>query len=169
MSHFDRVTGWWPMVSALLLCTAAALAVACSGPSTGPIRPAVQVASSQPTVSYVYGDDRGLVDALGKAEVYCADYNAWPTAVGSDQRSDGRHITFACDQPRTVDTAPAPTVVVSPVPTPLDYPYRDDRGLIAALNQAQRYCRGYNATPRSTRVVDNADGTRTVSFKCERL
>jgi hypothetical protein len=126
MSHFDRVIGS-TIGSALLL---GVLAVACTGPS----RPAVQVASSQPTVSYVYGDDRALVDALGKAEVYCADYNAWPTAVGSDRRSDGRHITFACDQPRTVAAvaAPARTVVVSPAPTPVDYPYRDDQGLIDA-------------------------------------
>ena len=165
MSHFDRVTVS-TRGSALLLGAAAALALACT---TERSRPAVQVASSQPTVSYVYGDDRALVDALGKAEVYCADYNAWPTAVGSDRRSDGRHITFACDQPRTVATAPATTVVVSPVPTSVDYPDRDDRGLIAALNQAQRYCRGYNATPRSTRVINHADGTRTVSFECERL
>jgi hypothetical protein len=166
MANFDRVNGSWTMGSALLFCVAAALAVACTGPS----RPAVQVASSRPTVSYVYGDDQALVDALGKAEVYCAEYNAWPTALGSERRSDGRHITFACDQPRTVatGTVPARTVVVSPGPTPVDYPYRDDGGLIDALNQAQRYCRGYNATPRSTRVVNHADGTRTVSFACER-
>jgi len=165
MSHFDRLMGW-TMGAALLLCAAAALAVACAGPS----RPAVEVASSRPTVSYVYGDDQALVDALGKAEVYCAEYNAWPTALGSERRSDGRHITFACDQPRTVATAVAPTttVVVSPRPTSVDYPYRDDRGLIDALNQAQRYCRDYNATPRSTRVVNHADGTRTVSFACDR-
>ena len=168
MLHFDRVTGSWTMGLAILHCSTAGLAVACAGPSP---RPAVQVASSQPTVSYVYGDDKALVDALAKAEVYCADYNAWPTAVGSDRRSDGRHITFACDQPRTVAaaTAPATTVVVSPGPRAVDYPYRDDRGLIDAMNQAQRYCQGYHATPRSTRVVNHADGTRTVSFECERL
>jgi hypothetical protein len=166
MSHFDRVTGSWTLASGLFLCAAAALAVACAAPS----RPAVQVASSRPTVSYVYGNDQALVDALGKAEVYCAEYNAWPTALGSDRRSDGRHITFACDQPRTVATAvaPATTVVVSPGPTPVDYPYRDDQSLIDALNEAQRYCRGYNAIPRSTRVVNHADGTRTVSFACDR-
>jgi hypothetical protein len=66
-------------------------------------------------------------------------------------------------------TASAPTTVVVPsTQPPLVYPYRDDRGLVEALSQAQRYCLGLNANARSTRVTNNADGSRTVTFECER-
>jgi hypothetical protein len=149
--------------STFILLGAAALA-ACSAYS----RPAVETSSSKPTVSYVYGDDQGLLDATRKAETFCAQYNAWPTAAGFEARSDGRHLTFVCDQQRTSSPAPA-TVVVPPAPPALNYPYRDDRGLIDAVNQAQRYCMGFNANARSTRVTNNADGSRTVSFECKRM
>jgi hypothetical protein len=58
---------------------------------------------------------------------------------------------------------------MSTAPAALDYPYRDDRGLIDAVNQAQRYCMENNANARSTRVTNNADGSRTVSFECQRM
>lgn len=161
MSHFDRVTASGMLRSTVILLGAATLA-SCSAYS----RPAVQTSSSQPTVSYVYGDDQGLLDATRKAETFCAQYSAWPTAADVDTRSDDRHVTFVCDQPRTSSPAPA-TVVVPPAPRALNYPYRDDRGLIDAVNQAQRYCMGFNANARSTRVTNNADGSRTVSFECE--
>lgn len=163
MSHFDRVAASGMLRSTVILLGAATLA-SCSAHS----RPAVQTSSSKPTVSYVYGDDQGLLDATRKAETFCAQYNAWPTAAGFDTRSDGRHLTFVCDQQRTSSPAPA-TVVVPPAPPALNYPYRDDRGLIDAVNQAQRYCMGFNANARSTRVTNNADGSRTVSFECERM
>jgi hypothetical protein len=161
MSHFDRITGSG-MLRSVIIPFAAAILASCSGYS----RSAVQVASSKPTVSYVYGDDEGLLDATTKAEGFCAQYSALPTATGFEKQSDGRHITFVCDQPRP--SSPT-TAVVSPAPSTLNYPYRDDRGLIDAVNQAQRYCSGFNANPRSYRVTDNADGSRTLSFECERM
>jgi hypothetical protein len=163
MSHFDRASGSGMLRSAVILLLATALP-SCSGTS----RPAVQTSSSKPTVSYVYGDDQGLLDATQRAETFCAQYGAWPTATGSDSRSDGLHITFSCNQPRSSSPASS-TVVMSSAPAALDYPYRDDRGLIDAVNQAQRYCMGFNANARSTRVTTNADGSRTVSFECQRM
>jgi hypothetical protein len=162
MSHFDRASTSRMLRSSVILLVATTLA-SCSGYS----RPAVQTSSSKPTVSYVYGDDQGLLDATRKAETFCAQYNAWPTAAGFDSGSDGRHITFACDQPRTSSPAPS-TVVVPHAPVALNYPYRDDRGLLEAVNQAQRYCMGFDASARSIGVTNNADGGRTVSFECER-
>jgi hypothetical protein len=141
--------------------TATALAACTSYP-----RPAVQTSATKPTVSYEYGSDDGLIDATRKAELFCDQYGAWPTAVDFDRRNGEHHVTFACDQPRV--TASAPTTVVVPSPQPLAYPYRDDRGLVEALSQAQRYCLGLNANARSTRVTNNADGSRTVTFECER-
>jgi hypothetical protein len=163
MSNFDRAFASGMLPSAVILLLATALP-SCSGYS----QPAVQTSSSKPTVSYVYGDDQGLLDATQKAETFCAQYGAWPTATGSDSRSDGRHVTFACNQPRSSSPASS-TVVMSTVPAALDYPYRDDRGLIDAVNQAQRYCMENNANARSTRVINNADGSRTVSFECQRM
>ena len=161
MSPLDRLTQS-RLLRSLVALAAATPILACGGYH----RPAVQVASSGPTVSYVYGDDDGLLDATTKAEGFCAQYNAWPTAVGFDRRSDGRHVTFRCDQPRAPRAAAS--VVVPPLPTVFDYPYRDDRGLLAAVDQARRYCRDYDAHPRSTRVTTHPDGSRTVSFQCER-
>jgi hypothetical protein len=142
--------------------TASALA-AC----TSYARPAVQTSASKPTVSYEYGGDDGLIDATRKAETFCQQYGAWPSAVDFDKRNGEQNVTFACDQPRVVAAAPGTVVVTSPQP-PLAYPYRDDRGLVEALTQAQRYCLGLNANARSTRVTNNADGSRTVTFECER-
>jgi hypothetical protein len=163
MPHFDRVTASGMLRSTVMLLAAATIA-SCVAPS----QPAVQTSASKPTVSYVYGDDQGLLDATRQAETFCAQYSAWPTATNVDTRSDGRHITFVCDQPRPSSPAPA-TVVVPPAPPALNYPYQDDRGLIEAVNEAQRYCMRFNANARSTRVTTNADGSRTVSFACERM
>jgi hypothetical protein len=150
------------MVRATSLVLAATLA-SCAGFR----QPAVQTNASKPTVSYVYSDDQGLVEATRQAESYCAQYSAWPTSSDIVAQSDGRHVTFFCDQPRTVTSAPT-TVVVPPAQQVVSYPYRDDRGLIEAANQAQRYCMGFNANARSTVVVNNADGSRTLTFECAR-
>ena len=157
MPAFDR--GFARLATAL---TVTALAACSSGP-----RPAVQTSASKPTVSYEYGDDNALIDATRKAETFCEQYGAWPTAVDFDERSGDHHVTFACDQARVVAAAPTTLVVPSSRP-PLAYPYRDDRGLVEALSQAQRYCLGLSANARSTRVTNNADGSRTVTFDCER-
>jgi hypothetical protein len=118
----------------------------------------VQTSASKPTVSYEYGDDNGLIDATRKAETFCELCDAWPTAVDFDKRSGDHHVTFACDQRRVVATAPS-TVVASPQP-PLAYSYRDDRSRVEAMSQAQRDCLGLNANARSTRVTNNAAGSR---------
>jgi hypothetical protein len=159
MLQISRVSSQ-EMVRATAIMLAAALA-AC----TGFRQPAVQTNASKPTVSYVYSDDQGLVEATRQAESYCAQYSAWPRSSDIVTESDGRHVTFFCDQPRTVMSAPA-TVVVPPAQQVTSYPYRDDRGLIEAANQAQQYCNGFNANARSTVVVNNADGSRTLRFEC---
>jgi len=60
-------------------------------------QPAVQTSASKPTVSYVYNDDQGLVEATRKAETYCAQSSAWATPSDIVTQSDGRHVTFLCD------------------------------------------------------------------------
>jgi hypothetical protein len=165
MAYFNRYIAIpgavWP--AAVLLATATL------GACTAYSRGAVQTSASKPVVSYVYSDDEGLMEATRKAEGYCAQYSAWPTTEDISTRSDGRHVTFVCDQPRAaVVTAPSATVVVPPQ-SPLSYPYRDDRSLVDATTSAQRYCTGFNAYARSTVVTNNADGSRSVSFECVRM
>jgi hypothetical protein len=162
MLRISRVSSQ-ELVRATAIMLAATLA-AC----TGFRQPAVQTNASKPTVSYVYSDDQGLVEATRQAESYCAQYSAWPRSSDIVTESDGRHVTFFCDQPRTAMSAPA-TVMVPAAQQVTSYPYRDDRGLIEAANQAQRYCMGFNANARSTVVVNNADGSRTLTFECVRM
>ena len=86
-------------------------------------QPAVQTTASKPTVSYVYSDDQGLVEATSQADSYCARYSAWPTSSDIVTQSDGRHVTFFCDQPRTYvgpgyrRQPPAQQVVSNPIAT----------------------------------------------------
>ena len=156
-----RVTSQHTMRSTTIVL--AAVLASCAGFR----QPVVQTNASKPTVSYVYADDQGLVEAASQAESYCAQYNAWPRSSDIATQSDGRHVTFICDQPRTMISAPT-TVVVPPAQQVASYPYRDDRGLIEAANQAQRYCMGFNADARSTVAVNNADGGRTLTVECVR-
>ena len=112
MLQITRVTAQG-MVRSTAIMLAAAL-VSCAEVR----QPAVQTSASKPTVSYVYNDDQGLVEATRKAETYCAQYSAWPTSSDIVTQSDGRHVTFICDQPRTVTSACVPAQMGShPRPT----------------------------------------------------
>ena len=52
-------------------------------------------------------------------------------------------------------------------PPAVSYTYRSDDGLIEANGKARAYCSQYAATPSlHGSISDNADGTKTVTFKC---
>ena len=162
MKSFDgsiRVAMWIGSV-ALAATTLAACAVY--------PRPAEPVAATKPTITYAYSDDAGLVDATRKAETYCTTYNSWPRTNEIYNRPEGgRNVTFVCDQPRAgVVTSSSAGIPAQPS---VNYTYRDDRGLIEASNQAQRYCAGFNAHARSTLVTSQPDGSKTISFQCDRM
>lgn len=130
-------------------------------------QPAQPVAATKPTITYAYNDDAGLVDATRKAETYCMTYNSWPRTTDIFSRPEGgRNVTFVCDQPRAATMASSSVGV--PAKPSVNYTYRDDRGLIEATNQAQRYCAQFNAHARSTLVNSNPDGSKTISFQCDR-
>jgi hypothetical protein len=131
-------------------------------------QPAQPVAATKPTITYAYSDDAGLVDATRKAEAHCMTYNSWPRTSDIFSRPEGgRNVTFVCDQPRAGTVASSSVGI--PAQPSVNYSYRDDRGLIEASNQAQRYCAGFNANARSTLVTSNPDGSKTISFQCDRL
>jgi hypothetical protein len=149
------------------LCTAAIAAGALAACAAYP-RPAEQVSATKPTITYAYSDDAGLVDATRKAEAYCTTYNSWPrTSDIFSKPEGGRNVTFVCDRPRAGTVASTSVGVPPPQPT-VNYTYRDDRGLIEATNQANRYCAGFSAHARSTLVTSNVDGSKTMSFECVR-
>jgi hypothetical protein len=60
--------------------------------------------------------------------------------------------------PRVVDTT-EPTVT---------YQYAADADLIQVTQNAEAFCSGFQAWPKTRTLVDNADGTKTVVFECER-
>lgn len=131
-------------------------------------QPAQPVAVTKPTITYAYSDDAGLVDATRKAETYCTAYNSWPRTSDIYSRPEGgRNVTFVCDQPRAGTVASSSVGI--PAQPSVNYTYRDDRGLIEASNQAQRYCAGFNSHARSTLVTSNPDGSKTIAFQCDRL
>jgi predicted small lipoprotein YifL len=176
MSQISKFVARNGFKSVLLLVSAASLA-AC-----GTARPPVSqpVASTQPSITYTYTDDRALMDASTKAQAYCATYNSWPrTDSFYNKPEGGRNVTFVCDQPRTaaltptnavIVSAPAPMVAtttqVMPAQPVVSYSYRDDRGLVEATGLASRYCAGYAAQARSTMVQANVDGSKTITFDC---
>jgi hypothetical protein len=166
MAYFNRITK--RPIAEVVWPAAVLLAAATLGACTEYSRGAVQTTATKPVVSYVYRDDEGLMDATRKAEGYCAQYSAWPTTEDIVSKPDGRHVTFVCDQPRA-NVAAGTTTVVVPPQSPVSYPYRDDRSLVDATTNAQRYCTGFNAYARSTIVTNNPDGSRNVSFECVRM
>ena len=66
-----------PRVTAQGMVRSTAIMLAVTLVSCAEVRqPAVQTSASKPTVSYVYNDDQGRVEATRKAETYCAQYSA---------------------------------------------------------------------------------------------
>lgn len=129
---------------------------------------AVPVQETAPTVSYDYTDDEGLIDATLQAEAYCRQFNSWPVTADMHLGARGSNtVTFVCNQERTVTGARAQTPPLPANPT-VSYTYRDERELIDATTQAQRYCADFGAYARSTTVTHRAGVGRTVVFECVR-
>ena len=161
MMHLDTDSAGRVMrsLSALLLCAAVAACGTTSGRAT-------TVQESNPSVTYDYSDDEGLVDATIKAEAYCSQFNAWPTTAGAQMTADGKGtVTFRCDQTRTAAYSGS-----QPPPLPADptvnYSYTHDEDLIEATVRAQRHCARFGAEARSSTVTSGVDGDRTIVFEC---
>lgn len=140
--------------------------VAVAVAACGPIRSerAVPIETDDPSVTYEYTDDEGLIDASFQAEEYCRQFNSWPsTSRVENTRGRGGLVTFHCDRQRSSEVA----AQSSPQPpnTTVTYSYHDDHTLIDATAQAQRHCASQGAYARSS-TVTNRGGTRTVVFEC---
>ncbi|HEY9567535.1 MAG TPA: hypothetical protein VIR38_05555, partial [Thalassobaculum sp.] len=124
-------------------------------------KPPEAVAASNPTVTYNYEGDEQLLAASQKASVFCSQYQTVPRTVDITDNPDGTDtVVFECvPAPQTAAVAPPPA---SPN---LSYIYRTDEELLPASRNAEAYCMRYGPRMTST-IVTNADGTRTVTFRC---
>ena len=129
---------------------------ACGSPNY----PARQVESDNPSVTYIYRGDAELVEANEKAITYCSQYRASPTTSQITNESGGKkRVTFNC-------VANPPAYPTSPPPINTNYTYRTDQELITAANNAAQYCYNQGGQRAVSTMVNNPDGTRTITFQC---
>jgi len=130
---------------------------------TGPSSPQV-VQATNPSVTYNYRTDQELVNANQQATTFCSQYSTAPRTYNITSNSDGsKTVVFECV--RTTAAYPAP---VPPNPNILTYSYRTDQELVQASQTASAYCAQNGSMPMTSRVSNNADGSRTVAFQCTR-
>ena len=148
-------------IVALTMVTAAA----CAQPVTTSTSP-VAVQASTPTVTYNYRTDAELLQANQNAITYCGQYQTTPRTGTITNNADGsRTVVFDCVGPVVASTAMTPVPVVPPG---MRYVYRTDQDLVQASQNASAYCARTGATPMTSSIVTNADGSRTVVFQCSR-
>jgi hypothetical protein len=121
-----------------------------------------QVRASNPSVTYEYADDEGLLRAQQSAVVFCSQYQAAPrpARLASSANGGGKTVVFECDP--NLPTTVRPEVSGAD----LAYSYRTDQELLAASRNATTYCidNGWQQAVPSIRT--NSDGSRTVVFQC---
>ena len=120
-----------------------------------------QVQASNPTVTYKYMNDRDLIEANQQAAAFCSQYRSVPrTASLTTDRDGGRVAVFECVQGGSTAS------MVSPASPSLTYTYRTDRELLEATRTAQSYCANRGSPQVVSDVIANANGSRTVMFRC---
>jgi hypothetical protein len=144
------------MGAAALLAT---VAVASCAPSSS----LQQVRTSLPSVTYEYRGDQELLQAQGRATTYCQQYQAvpGPARITRGSSGDAATVTFECDPAQTL----AGTSQGSSAPR-LTFGYRSDQELLDASRSAEAYCLGQGAQRAVASLGTNADGSKTVTFRC---
>jgi hypothetical protein len=118
-----------------------------------------QVEANNPTVSYKYGNDDELIQTNQLAATFCNQYRLAPRPLGFTQDHAGSNIVnFEC--------VPSPGSTATPINSNLTYTYRSDQELLEISRNAHSYCLNHGSTSDSSSIVDNADGTRTITFQC---
>lgn len=140
----------------------AALLAACVPPPKDPER----VASTNPTVTYDYTSDQQLLTAREDATRFCRQYQASPQVMNMSSNPNAagapKKVVFEC----VAMASSTPGAVQSAPPAPdMAYTYRTDAELLQASSTAQTYCARQGQRASAT-VTPNADGSRTVAFRC---
>jgi hypothetical protein len=126
-----------------------------------------QVHATNPSVSYKYHDDRDLIQANQEAAAYCSRYQSVPQPARFVTDTDGdRLVVFDCV---AANTAVVPGATYQQYPhSDMTYTYRSNEELMAESRGAQAYCMNNGMTLDTQTIVDNRDGTKTVTFQCRR-
>ena len=143
---------------AATVAVAGLIVASCVAPQPAP----EQVESSKPTVTYKYHNDEELIQVNQRAVTFCQQYNFTPRPESFSNDPDGNKVVvFEC----VPSSMPAPQPPMNPN---LIYSYRTDRELLNASRSAQIYCMNSGAQQAISNIVTNTDGSRTVTFQCQR-
>lgn len=150
---FNTMTGCVAVIAMLLI-------TACSPISKSSPE---QVEANNPTVTYKYHNDDELIQTNQLAATFCSQYRLAPRPLGFSHDDQGdKTINFEC--------APIPGSPATPTNSNsnLTYNYRSDQELLDISRNAQNYCLSNGWTSHSSSIVDNANGTKTITFQCNR-
>ena len=122
-----------------------------------------QVEASNPTVTYKYRNDDELIQANQRAITFCQQYpSSLPrTASFSNDSGGSRIVVFEC--------VPTTTFAATPLRQPntdLTYNYRTDQQLLDASREAQVHCLNNRLPEMDSNITVNADGSKTVTYRC---
>lgn len=142
---------------------AAALAVLLAASCAPQYSSPQQLQASNPSVTYKYHNDQELLQVNQTAVTFCNQYHAVPRANSFTNSPDGsKVVVFECLQ---LATAMPSAAQFNPN---LTYTYRTDQELLDASRNAQVYCMNSGSSQVISNVVTNADGSRSVAFRCSR-
>jgi len=120
-----------------------------------------QLQTSNPSVTYKYRSDQELAQANQSAAIFCNRYQAVPRTASFATDPDGsRIVVYECVQ---TSAAAAPLPQSNPN---LTYTYRSDQELLNASRNARIYCENNGSQQVTSNIVTNANGTKTVVFRC---
>ncbi|MCJ7814645.1 MAG: hypothetical protein MUP31_01210 [Xanthomonadales bacterium] len=141
-----------------MVCATLTLASCASTRNSSP----VQVAASNPTVTYKYRNDDELIQANQQAMTFCQQYQALPRAQSFAHDSDSRNIVvFECVA-SSMFAAPAARRPDSD----LAYNFRTDQDLLDVSRDAQVYCLNNGAPEMNSDITVHSNGSKTVTFHC---
>jgi ABC-type Fe3+-hydroxamate transport system substrate-binding protein len=149
------------MVAALL----ALLVASCAQPSSSP----EQVQSSNPSVTYKYHNDQELLQVNQSAATFCSQYQGIPQATNfTPDPNGGNDVVFQCVPATAPGTSQMQVTQGNQGNPNLTYNYGSDAQLLGASRNAQTYCMNNGSSQVSSNITTNTDGTKTVTFQCNR-
>jgi len=121
----------------------------------------VQVAESNPTVTYKYRNDDELIQANQQAVTFCHQYQSLPRAQSFAHDSDRRNIVvFECVASSQF-AAPS-----RQLQNDLAYNFRTDQELLDVSRDAQVYCLNSGSPEMDSNIDVHSNGSKTVTFHC---
>jgi hypothetical protein len=121
----------------------------------------VQVAESNPTVTYKYRNDDELIQANQQAVTFCQQYQSLPRAQSFEHDSDRRNIVIFECVASSQFAAPA-----RQLQDDLAYNFRTDQELLDVSRDAQIYCLNSGSPEMDSNIDVHSNGSKTVTFRC---